>query len=154
MAARKHSPQPVHSKHAAKAAGDREPELMIQLPDPKMLRKEVLESLRDVIIFMQGYEKFRGIQEEKVALFLKLKGDIREITTLMDVKLRAHFPKGKLRLPVHAPPAQAAAPEPKIMAQAPSRAAQSAPAVPKQRDELAELEAQLRDIEGQLNGLH
>ena len=35
---------------------EKEPEYMIQISDPKMLRKDLLESLREVIIFMQGYE--------------------------------------------------------------------------------------------------
>ena len=159
---RKQTVKEVHKEAHGHSVRDAEPELMVQLPDPKMIRKEVLESLREVIIFMQGYEKFRALQEEKVALFLKLKSDVREITTLLDTKLRAQFPKGKLRMPVHtsmvsndAAPTMA---EPRIVTQTASGrpASSSGVAAPngKSRDELAELESQLRDIEGQLQDLH
>jgi hypothetical protein len=73
------------------------PEYMIQISDPKMLRKDLLESLREVIIFMQGYEKFRKIQEEKVNLFNGLKTSVRELNSLIDVKLRSYMPRGKLK---------------------------------------------------------
>src|SRR3989344_6625615 len=74
-----------------------EPEYMVQVSDPKMLRKDLLESLREVIIFMQGYEKFRRIQEEKVALFAALKADVHDLNSLIENKLRKYLPQGKLR---------------------------------------------------------
>ncbi|MBI2573414.1 hypothetical protein HYV86_06120 [Candidatus Woesearchaeota archaeon] len=160
MAARKHSHQPVpahkQAHKEARSTGEKEPELMVQLPDPKMIRKEVLESLREVIIFMQGYEKFRALQDEKVGLFLKLKTDVKEITTLLDTKLRAHFPKGKLRLPtpVAAPVSVQTPVEPKIVTQSPGPRPASSQTNRVQRDELTELEDQLKDIEGQLQGLN
>jgi len=62
----------------------KEPEYMIQVNDPTMVRKDLLESLRETIIFMQGYETIRKIQEEKVALFTQLKLDVNELNNLVE----------------------------------------------------------------------
>src|SRR3990167_9497142 len=70
--------------------------LMIQLHEPKNLRKDILEGLREIIIFMQGYEAFRMIQEEKVRTFAQLRDDVKSLNSLMDNKLRRYLPKGKL----------------------------------------------------------
>ncbi|MBT3836051.1 hypothetical protein HOD05_02165 [Candidatus Woesearchaeota archaeon] len=73
------------------------PAYMVQLSDPKSIRKDILESLREVIIFMQAHEKFMRIQEEKVTLFTKLKNDVKELNLLIEHKLKKHLPKGKLK---------------------------------------------------------
>ncbi len=135
------------------AQAEKNPEYMVNIQDPKNLRKDVLESLREVIIFMQGYESFRQIQEEKVAMFTKLKKEVSELQLLVNNKLRKYLPQGKLRavsreeyireepkvekveiVPKAAPPVEPVEEEP-----APS--------------DLEQLEGQLRDIERELQGL-
>ncbi|MBI2668636.1 hypothetical protein HYX14_02220 [Candidatus Woesearchaeota archaeon] len=69
----------------------------VALADPKMVRKDVLEALREIIIFMQGYETFRKIQEEKVTTFQQLRTKIRELNSLIENRLRKQLPKGKLK---------------------------------------------------------
>src|SRR3989338_2618435 len=81
----------------ASAVKEKEPSYVVQVNDPKMLRRDILESLREIIIFMQGYERFRKIQEEKVALFSALKKDVRELNGFIEAKLKGYLPKGKLR---------------------------------------------------------
>lgn len=76
---------------------DKGPQYMIQISDPKMLRKDILESLREIIIFRQGYDKFKAIQNEKILLFCTLKEQLKEINCLVDQKLRRYLPKGKLK---------------------------------------------------------
>ena len=76
---------------------EREPEYMINIPDPTMVRKEILEAVRETILFMQGSEDFHTLQQEKVALFASLKRKIGEINGLVDRKLRRFMPKGKLK---------------------------------------------------------
>ena len=71
------------------------PNFMVQVNEPKALRKDLLESLRETIIFMQGYEAFKKIQEEKVETFTLLKEDIKTLNNLVN-KLKKHLPKGKL----------------------------------------------------------
>ncbi len=146
---------------------EKEPEYMIQVGDPKMLRKDLLESLREVIIFMQGYETFRKIQEEKVTLFTTLKSQVKEINSMVDNKLKKYVPKGKLRglseRQIHSeeqPEEETLPGEPQIevipiervqrrvVERVAEQPVQKAPA-----NELDELEKQLRDIENQLQNI-
>ena len=156
----------VGSRAAEKAAAPRsekEPEYMIQVGDPKMLRKDLLESLREVIIFMQGYETFRKIQEEKVALFTMLKSQVKEINSMVDNKLKKYLPKGKLRgisekqmhpeeqqeeETLQGEPRIEIVPIERVQRKVVEQPAQKAPA-----NELDELEKQLRDIENQLQNI-
>ena len=97
MAKKKTTRKVIKSRPQLPKSTEKIPEYMIQVSDPKMLRKDILESLREVIIFMQGYEKFRKIQEEKVALFSRLKVSVRELNSLIEHKLRSYLPRGKLK---------------------------------------------------------
>jgi hypothetical protein len=135
-----------HSKkHVPTNRSDKEPEYNVQILDPSALRRDILESLREIIIFMQGYETFRKIQEEKVSTFNHLKNDIKELTTIIDHKLRKFFPKGKLKdLPVKAEVEDITYED-------------ETPSLPhspqEEHSELDQLESQLKQIEGQLQGI-
>lgn len=132
---------------------DKDPNFMVQLNEPRMLRKDLLESIREIIIFMQGYEKFRKIQEDKVTLFTQLKTDIRVLGSLVDDKLHKYLPKGKLKA-VQADKIQSrpferneeplTVSKTNIVASTPSSSPHS---------ELEELENQLKGIEGQLRNM-
>lgn len=129
----------------------REPEYMVQLSDPKMVRKDLLESLREIIIFMQGYEKFRKVQEEKIKIFNALKNDVRELNNLVEFKLKRRLPKGKLRPATGDVPMPVLEEEkemPEVLVAKKTVPAKTKP-LPAPSD-LDELEAQLKDIEGQL----
>ena len=136
---------------------EREPEYMVQVHEPANLRKNVLESLREIIIFMQSYEKFRQIQEEKVAIFNELKEDIKQLSILLDHKLKRHFPKGKLSVAAQRREVpRITVPEDvdeDIEETTETPRAVSAP-VSHPITELDELESQLRDIEGQLRKIN
>lgn len=169
MAAKKKQRKMVHS-HTPR---EREPEYMVQINDPANLRKDVLESLKEVILFMQGYEQLRKIQEEKVMLFTKLKADVRELTLLVETKLRRNFPKGKFkpmpREEMHEseeqqsedPVQEGGMVMPKAMPMpVPQQGQRASPPGKKEvplpepeHSELDELEKQLRDIESQLTNL-
>lgn len=133
------------------------PEYMVQVNDPKMLRKDILEALREIIIFMQGYEKFRQIQEEKVAMFVALKSDAKKLQNLIDNKLRKHLPKGKLS-PISHKKQEKEEVKPHAEEKVPI-APQPPEALPEEHEgpappnELDRLESQLKDIEGQLKGM-
>ena len=142
--------------HAKKKIVEKEPEYMVQVHEPTNLRKNVLESLREIIIFMQSYEKFRQIQEEKVATFNDLKESIKQLTTLLDHKLKRHFPKGKLsvsalrrEVPKMAIPEEMDEETEEVETSRPVAAPSPHPIT-----ELDELESQLRDIEGQLRKIN
>jgi len=138
----------VHKKEMrkpVKAQGvEKEPEYMVQVSDPKVLRKDLLETLREIIIFMQGYEKFRKLQEEKVATFAALKSDVKELNVLINHRLRKYLPKGKLRVVKENVPELPEEMEPPLVR--PAGTGREAP----KKTELDELEVQLRDIENQL----
>ena len=138
----------------------KEPEYMVQVSDPKMIRKDLLESLREVIIFMQGYEKFRSMQQEKVALFTALKTEVKELHALNE-KLRKKLPKGKLQ-PVTAEQQQKKNVEEAVQEmpeEVPEEhheepvAAPPAPEPAAPPSGLAALESQLQDIEQQLQNI-
>ena len=135
-----------------------QPDYMVQLTEPKMLRKDLLESLREVIIFMQGYEKFRKIQEEKVAMFNSLKLDIKSLNSLINDKLRKYLPKGKLRavLPQQKEAEPFSHDNEMLNETLPRREVSSPVNQPPKREApggLMELEYQLKDIERQLQSI-
>lgn len=142
--------------HHAPSRKDSGLNLMVQIHEPKNLRKDILEGLREIIIFMQGYEAFRKIQEEKVKTFAQLRDDVRTLNSLLDTKLRRYLPKGKLAGVVKraAVPRRETAPEEREFppAREPVRMAKSEP-VKEEASELDELEVQLRDIENRLKGM-
>ena len=140
----------VHTHHATKDRLN----LMVQINDPKNVRKDLLEALREIIIFMQGYEAFLKIQEEKIAVFGELRDDVKSLNSLVDSKLRRMLPKGKLagikKMPKVETPKEeqeempAPRPQPKVVSKS----------APQQEDgDLDELESQLREIESRLKNM-
>ena len=144
-----HRSMPMESK-------DRGLNLMVQVSDPKNVRKDLLEALREIIIFMQGYEAFRKIQEEKIAVFTQLRDDVKGLNNLVDNKLRRLLPKGKLAGMAKRPTQRVEVIEKEEMEPMPAPKAQPKMAMPKpepQQQEsnyLDELESQLREIESRL----
>jgi hypothetical protein len=139
---------------------------MVQVADPITLRKDMLESLREVIIFMQGYEKFRALQEEKIVLFASLRGTLKELNYLVDAKLKKYMPKGKLRgitmdREVRKPLVQSVETKEDVDIQdleiVPVKVEKSEPKAAERParivDDLDQLESQLREIENQLRGM-
>jgi len=142
------TPARTAPKHK-EAHGEKDPNFMVQISEPRMLRKDLLESVREIIIFMQGYEKFRKIQEEKVSLFTQLKTDLRVLNTLVDEKLRKYLPKGKLR-GIQTPKQEI---KPYAREDEPIERV-SLSSAPSSASELDELENQLKDIETQLRSVN
>lgn len=124
------------------------PDFMVQVSDPKMVRKDLLETLREIIIFMQGYEKFRQIQEEKVAIFGALKNDVKDINLLIDHKLKKLLPKGKLKATTGKEKVEVeedGEEEDLLAEEKPKKVPHKEP-----KNQLEALESQLKDIEGEL----
>ena len=144
-------------KRAAKVAAKgrsvsvKEPGYMVQIPEPALIRRDVLESLREVILFMQSYEKFKRVQEEKKTYISELKLDLKELSNLINSKMKFYFPIGKLTAIGEelddSEDLEAEEEEPRrssVRAAAPK---------PIEHSDLDELETQLRDIESQLQGI-
>jgi len=166
MAAKKRKNRTVkksssHKKTASKKDStikkDVSPDYMIHLGDPKMVRKDLLECLREVILHIQGYERYAQLQEEKAVMMMKLKEDVKELKSLIDAHLHKLLPKGKLKAmslekkKELVKPAETGMP----MMEAPSMpehlmTMRPAEKQPESSQELRELEKQLNDIENQL----
>ena len=147
----------VHHKPRSQPKKEKEPDYVIRIHDPKIVRKDILESLREVIIFMQGYEKFKKIQEEKVNTISLLKEQIKELNTLVNHQLKKYLPVGKLK-PILKEQPQHEEYTPKIEEETPApvpiqRYKQERPIKSKPKNELEELESQLQDIEHQLQNI-
>jgi len=69
----------------------------IGLNDPIEIRKNLLEPTREVIQFLQSYEQFKKIKEEKTQTILQLKEDFRLIKASINA-LRRQLPRGKIKL--------------------------------------------------------
>ncbi len=142
-------------KAAAKVASGKEPGYMVQIPEPGLVRRDVLESLREVIIFMQSYEKFKRIQEEKKKYISELKLDLKELSSLLTGKLKFYFPIGKLTAIGEKLEADEEEAEDKKYVSS-HRREEKRSSVEKpeiKHSELDELESQLKDIESQLQGI-
>ena len=166
---RKHTrkKKPATHKRASSTPRIKDPGYMVQVTEPNLLRRDLLETLREVILFMQSYEKFRRVQEEKVRYFSQLKADLKELNVLVGTKMKSHFPKGKLHAITeteeheqmekeHALEDGAVATDSVRMApqaRRPRSMPAAQPVVDKSKSELDQLEDQLRDIEAQLKGI-
>lgn len=132
--------------------------LMVQINDPKNVRKDLLEALREIILFMQGYEAFRKIQEEKITVFEQLKDDVKALNSLVDFKLRRLLPKGKLEsMMKKIPKVEVVQKDEMEQMPAPKAQPKMAPRPePQQQEdgELDELEMQLREIESRLKNMN
>ena len=132
---------------------EKEPGFMVRVNEPKLVRKDILESLREVILFMQSYEQFKQVQAEKVATIASLRASVKELNSLINSKLRAYFPKGKLNVMRGTQGMEMK--EEEALTNIPgsySPEPVSEPSV--EGNEIDELEGQVRDIENQLKNIN
>jgi len=150
MGARKGTRKMSAPRTVSSTSKEKKMDLRVQLNEPQSVRKDILEALREIIIFMQGYETFMKIQEEKIAAFGQLRENVKEMHGLVHDKLRRHLPKGKLKGYVPEQQKEAAMPEERKMEMPPST-----PSMPRKEEsrELDDLEQQLQDIEDRLKNL-
>ena len=112
---------------------------------------------------MQGYEKFKRIQEEKVATIALLREQIKELQSMVNHDLRKYLPVGKLK-PLHKEDPNRSFFEKKSdpfvdhgpstvieYDETPVKTYSQKKAKPK--NDLEELETQLQDIEHQLKNI-
>ena len=134
---------------------------MVQIHEPRGIRRDILEALREVIIFMQGYETFLKIQREKLETFAKLKEDVKVLNDLIDNRLRKLLPKGKLkgiikpqRVRLEETEEEEEKPFMPEMRMAPAPKQMPEPEEEEKSSELDDLEDQLADIENRLKNLN
>jgi len=69
----------------------------VQLNDPNILRKKILESSRETIEFLKRYEDLKFIRKEKHRNMLKLKEDTDKMIELI-LTLKTALPKSNIKL--------------------------------------------------------
>ncbi len=120
----------------------------VGIPLDDALRTEMLDCSKDLIYFLQAYEKFKVLREEKTAAIEATRRKLGEITTLT-AKLKRLFPKSRLiSLCGHKAFQKTAVPS---MAKPVRVSAPRAPPPPQtHQDDLDQLEKELAEIEKQL----
>ena len=117
----------------------------VEIPNPVDCRRSVLEASRDLLRGLQKYEDLKKIRFQKLREMSVLKNIIKEINTLLN-QARNSLPSVTVRIPEPAKQKEAK------KAQRPKKKAIEEEEAKKPR-EVAELEKQLKDIEGKLTGL-
>lgn len=132
-------------KKSSKAKPEEKP-YFIGLNNPTELRKNILEPTREVIQFLQNYEEFKKIKEEKTKYIIQLKDDLKQIRLSVN-QLKKALPQNKLRIE-----------KPKKIKEAKKEAlpveAKAAPAPLLPPTELDSLEKELNEIEKKLGSLY
>lgn len=146
------------SKSVSKSSTKSNEPYFIGLGDPVELRKNILEPTREVIQFLQSYEEFKKIKEEKTHTILILKDDLKELKLYIN-KLRRLLPRSKVKAEKTYTRIQKEikeeCSEPKFYQPASkSVVSKSAPKpIPQTHPELDSLEKELGDIEKKLGTL-
>jgi hypothetical protein len=108
----------------------------VNIREPAELRRNLLETSRQVILALQRYENFKLKRAKKHDLIDKLRSNFREINELI-AKLKKELPQTKIAR--------------KMTFQREAKPA--AVSIPKGRKEIADLEKELREIENKLRSL-
>jgi len=111
----------------------------VNLEEPVEIRRNILESSKEIVQLLQRYEKIRNIRVKKSSKITDLKKQTKEIA-IMVAKLKQYLPKSGLR----APPAEKG--ETKVIRNNPVKKIDRPPKINK-------LEAELKAIEDKLNRL-
>jgi len=72
--------------------GKKEESYFVGVSDPIEVRRNILESSKNMIHVLQKYERFKTLREKKIENITRLNQTIKEINTLIS-KLKAELPK-------------------------------------------------------------
>ena len=96
MAKKKPTRRKKRKAASSKSSSTAKDPYFIGLGDPVELRKNILEPTREVIQFLQSYEEFKKVKEEKTFTIGLLKDDLKEIKLYIN-KLRRLLPRSKIK---------------------------------------------------------
>lgn len=130
--------------------------IFTNIRDAAGLRRAELESVKDILHLLQGFEQLSKIRTDKAEKSILLTKQMKELQLLMN-KTKGMFPD----LPEHhaAPVSEPASAKKAKAGKAKTKKSKAKPAVLAKEEqrtlpaELAALEKQLKDIEGKLNVL-
>ena len=121
----------------------------VEVHDSPEVRRNLLESLKEIVENMQRFEKFKETRRDKIEHINKLSKIIKEINKLMP-RLKNSLPEVKLRASKSDKPEQ-----PKHIIKKKAEPSKEHIAVEKEKpiSELQKLESELSEIESKLSGL-
>ena len=96
MAKKKTTRKRKSKRKSAKSQPKSSEPIFIGLGDPVELRRNILEPTREVIQFLQSYEEFKKVKEEKTHAVDLLKEDLKEIKLTIN-RLRRLLPRSKIK---------------------------------------------------------
>ena len=122
--------------------------LFVGLRDPEDVRRNILESLKEIVESLQRFEKFKETRKDKIDHVNKLGKTIKEIGKLV-LDLKNALPEAKIRA------VRVSEQEPKEKKKTITRqkAKQAEEAKTKPLTELQKLESELSEIESKLSSL-
>lgn len=128
--------------------------LYMGISNPVDVRRNILECARDMVHFLQMFEKFRIIREEKKEAAVILKKQIKELNTLIN-KFKAALPKTTVRTGIKKPKIELEeAPVERHEEKAAEKPQEGSSEIPEiKMDDIEALEAELHEIEDKLNFL-
>jgi len=115
--------------------------LFVGITNGNDLRRSMLECSKGILESLKEQENFKKIREDKIDLVHQLKGEVKEISKLIN-SLKSYLPKVK-NVGIKRPDVKKAVEKPKMV-----RVEK-----PKATTEVEKLEAELNDIESKLNSL-
>lgn len=119
-------------------------ELYVSIREPIEIRRNLLESSKDIIETLKRFQNISGLKDKKLNEINNLKSDVRDINRLLS-KLRGGLPKTKLKFEAVQETEKQKGHEKK--AQTESKAEKPK----KELTEIEKLEKELEEIESKLN---
>ena len=119
--------------------------LFVGITNGSELRRDILESSKEILESLKEYERFKSTRDEKLKLINQFRDDIKGVSRLIN-QLRANLPKIK-DLP------KAKEPEIKLSKTKQPKKEEKSRFEPRQKTELERLEDELNEIESKLNSL-
>jgi len=121
----------------------------VQIKEPAEVRRNILETLKEIVEVLQRFEKFKHLRHEKIEQINKLRVQIKDANKMLG-NLRLKLPQTNLRaMPVR----EATAHPKKTHRKGKKIKAAEEKATKKEPTELEKLEAELSAIEGKLKSL-
>jgi len=89
----------IKSSAGLKFREDKEKSFYVGISKPDEIRRSLLEGARDLVTYLQRYEKLKELRNEKLEKIQEAKSLVKEINSLI-LKLRREFPKTNLKVQV------------------------------------------------------
>ncbi|MCK4589311.1 MAG: hypothetical protein KAT77_02630 [Nanoarchaeota archaeon] len=85
---------------AKKKTQEKEEVFFVGVQDPLEVRRNILETSKEMVQFLQQHEKLKTLRNEKQEAIKRLREDVRQLKLYIN-KLRKALPKTKLRIHLH-----------------------------------------------------